>query len=125
MLGCFSDGGEQCDKAPAIRPSRIFLQSTRQRQMLSLTALGQPARVSGEKREWMRLIPLVFGEMEGDSTYEPPQGIFLVQIRPHAFAMSTHLDTDPGIQLEPSRPQGSCVEILQTSHRRSFEHDRG
>src|SRR3981081_3435546 len=93
--------------------------------MLSLPALGQAARVSGEKREWMLLIPLVFGEMEGDPAYEPPQGIFLMQISPHAFPMSTHFATDPGIQLKPRRPQGSCVEILQTSHRRSFEHDRG
>jgi len=73
----------------------------------------------------MLLIPLVFGEMKGDPTYEPPQGILLVQIPPHAFPMSTHLETDPGIQLQPSRPQGSCIEILQPSHRRSFEHDCG
>jgi hypothetical protein len=73
----------------------------------------------------MLLIPLVLGEMEGDPAYEPPQGIFLVQIRPHAFPMSIHFETDPGIQLKPRRLQGCCIEILQTSHRRSFEHDRG
>src|SRR6266852_3546059 len=73
----------------------------------------------------MLLILLVFGEMERDSTYEPPQGIFLVQIRPHALPLSTRLDTDPGIQLNPRSPQGSCVEILQTSDRGSFEHNCG
>lgn len=35
------------------------------------------------------------------------------------------LYADPSIQLQPRPPQGTCVEILQSSHRRSFEHDRG
>src|ERR1700730_7212654 len=93
--------------------------------MLSLAALGQAASVSGEKCERMLLILLVFGEMERDSAYEPPQGIFLVQIRSHALPLSARLDADPRIQLNPRRPQGSRVEILQTSHGRSLEHNCG
>src|SRR3954451_23203613 len=89
--------------------------------MLGGAAIRQAACVSCKKREGVLLVLLVLGEMEGDPPYEPPQGIFRVQIRPHALPLSACLGSDSLVQLEPSNPQRFCVEVLQASHERSLE----